>query len=276
MNIQLAPTITAPLYPRLYAAHLSVLQNLTLEQWKLPTACEGWSVKDVALHMLADDVGWLSGRRDNQRENAVIASWDSLIDFINMRNDLWVHATRRISTRLLIDLVGFIYPQVIEFVNSLDPNAPGMVINWAGSEPQPLWFEIGRELTERWMHHQHICDAINITSLKESDLMHAVMEMFIRAMPHTYRDDDLPDGSVITLWLIGAGGGSYSIVRRDARWQLYSYIDLLPECTISLPVETAWRLFTKGISSEQARKEAIIEGDADLAEPLLHMVSILA
>jgi hypothetical protein len=180
------------------------------------------------------------------------------------------------STRVLCDLVPLFGNMVVDFVNSLDPNAPGMVINWAGSDVQPLWFEIGRELSERWMHHQHICDAVNINSLKESDMIHAVLEIFIRALPHTYSQIDVPDGSAITLWLIGAGGGSYTIVRLDDRWQIFSHTDMLPVCTVSIPVETAWRLFTKGIPTDQARQEAIIEGDMSLAEPLLHMVSILA
>ncbi|MEO8396119.1 MAG: maleylpyruvate isomerase N-terminal domain-containing protein [Chloroflexota bacterium] len=276
MNIPLPPTITAPLFPRIYAAHVAMLRALTQEQWTLATACAGWSVKDVALHMLADDVGWLSGRRDNQRERATIATWDDLMQFINDRNDLWVHAMRRMSTKLLVDFVPMLGLQVVDFVNSLEPNAPGMVINWAGSDVKPLWFEIGRELTERWMHHQHICDAINISSLKEADMIHAVMEMFIRALPHTYSNIVVPDGSAITLWLIGIGGGSYTVVRLDERWQIFSHSDMQPACTVSLPVETAWRLFTKGITSDQARQEVIIEGDMKLAEPLLHMVSILA
>src|SRR3954470_15404595 len=137
MNIPLPPTITAPLFSRIYAAQIEVLQKLTPEQWSLPTACAGWSVKDVALHMLADDVGWLSGRRDNQRERATIATWDDLMQFINDRNDLWVHATRRMSTRLLCNLVPVLGSQVVDFVGTLAPNAPGMVINWAGSDPQP-------------------------------------------------------------------------------------------------------------------------------------------
>lgn len=277
MNLPVASANTAPFFPRLYARHAAVLLGLTPEQWNLPTACAGWSVKDVALHMLADDVGWLSGRRDNHRERASIASWDDLLDFINARNEQWVRATRRMSARVLCDLAPIIGSMVCDYVDALDPNAPGMVINWAGDDQKPIWFEVGRELTERWMHHQHICDAVGISdSLKEPDIFHAVLDMFVRALPHTYRAVDLPDGTAITLWLIGEGGGSWTVARRIDHWELFSSSDLPPLCTVSLPTETAWRLFTKGIDSNAARKEAIIEGNAKLAEPLLHMVSILA
>jgi uncharacterized protein (TIGR03083 family) len=279
MNLPVSPANTAPFFPRLYARHVAVLQALTPDQWNLPTVCEGWSVKDVALHMLGDDVGWLSGRRDQHRERATIASWEwnDLIAFINARNDQWVRANRRMSARVLCDLVPIFGSMVCDFVDSLDPNAPGMVINWAGDDQKPIWFEVGRELTERWMHHQHICDAVGITdSLKEPDVLHAVLDMFARALPHAYRGVDLPDGTAITLWLIGEGGGSWTVARRIDHWELFANTDMPPLCTISLPTDTAWRLFTKGISGDAARREAIIEGDARLAEPLLHMVSILA
>ena len=276
MNLPVLPANTASFFPRVYAKHVALLLSLTPEQWNLPTVCAGWSVKDVALHMLADDIGWLSGRRDNHRERASIASWDDLLGFINARNDQWVHATRRMSARVLCDLVPIVGSMVVDFIDTLDPNAPGMVINWAGDDAKPIWFEIGRELTERWMHHQHICDAVGVESLKEPDMLHAVLDMFVRALPHTYRAVDLPDGSAVTLWLIGDGGGSWAVARRIDRWELFSSSDMPPLCTVSLPTETAWRLFTKGITSEQARKEAIIEGSEKLAEPLLNMVSILA
>ncbi len=276
MNLPLPPTITAPLFPRIYTAHAAVLARLEPDQWLLPTACAGWTVKDVALHLFGGDVGWLSGGRDGFRESAGVATWDDLIDFINARNDLWVRATRRMSTRVLAALVPILGAEIVTFVNALDPNAPGPAVNWAGSDPAPMWMQIGRELTERWMHHQHICDAVGVTSLKEPDVVHAVLDMFVRALPHTYREMALPDGCALTLWVIGDGGGSWSLVRWSNRWQLFTSTDATALCTVSLPVDTAWRLFTKGVSADEARKQAIIEGDKSLAEPLFHTVSILA
>jgi hypothetical protein len=46
--------------------------------------------------------------------------------------------------------------------------------------------------------------------------------------------------------------------------------------TVELNEESAWRLFTKGISKEEARRAARIEGDKALAERALDTVSILA
>lgn len=45
-------------------ALLELLEGLAPDQWNAPTVCPGWSVKDVALHLVDDDLGWLSRGRD--------------------------------------------------------------------------------------------------------------------------------------------------------------------------------------------------------------------
>ena len=46
------------------AALLQLLSSLGAGQWQAPTVCPGWSVKDVALHLLGGDIDLLSRRRD--------------------------------------------------------------------------------------------------------------------------------------------------------------------------------------------------------------------
>jgi hypothetical protein len=46
--------------------------------------------------------------------------------------------------------------------------------------------------------------------------------------------------------------------------------------TVSLDQETAWRLFTRGITRDQALGLITFEGDRTLGETVLNMVSIIA
>ena len=40
---------------------LELLRNLGEREWFIPTCCPGWRVKDMALHLLDDDLGgWLA------------------------------------------------------------------------------------------------------------------------------------------------------------------------------------------------------------------------
>jgi hypothetical protein len=37
--------------------------------------------------------------------------------------------------------------------------AMGEPVTWAGPEPAPIWLDIAREYTERWLHQAQVRDA---------------------------------------------------------------------------------------------------------------------
>ena len=76
------PIDVIDLFPLMRAALLDLLRGLSDDEWHLPTVCEGWTVKDIAQHMLADDVGNLSRRRDGYSLSADINGLDDLIAFL--------------------------------------------------------------------------------------------------------------------------------------------------------------------------------------------------
>ena len=55
------------LVPRLRAELAALLTGLTAGDWALSTACPGWSVHDVAAHLLGVELGNVSVRRDRWR-----------------------------------------------------------------------------------------------------------------------------------------------------------------------------------------------------------------
>src|SRR5688572_30279761 len=95
---------TRLLFPDERAALLTLLGGLADDAWERPTICPGWSVRDVALHLLADDLGVVSRQRDGFRPQAPRAG-ETLPIFLNRINDEWVQATRRLSGRVIIDLL---------------------------------------------------------------------------------------------------------------------------------------------------------------------------
>lgn len=277
MNAQpLEPILVAELFPEMRSELLQLLRSLSEAEWDLPTVCAGWSVKDIALHLLGDDIGVLSGRRDGFRLNAAINGWDELVAFINNHNDLWVRAARRMSPRVLCDLLAVAGDMLYRYFASLDPYAPGGVVSWAGPEPAPVWFEIAREYTEHWMHQQQIRDAVGRPGLKTRRFFAPLLDTFVRALPHTFRAVEAPAGTLVKLMIPGEAGGAWHLVREDERWKLYRDTDLRPACTVTVDAETAWRLFTKGIDKESARARAHIEGDEALGIKALDTVSIIA
>ncbi|HEX6495149.1 MAG TPA: hypothetical protein VF018_06685 [Acidobacteriaceae bacterium] len=54
-----------------------------------------------------------------------IANYGELVAFLNDRNAQWVTTTRRMSPRVLCELLAFTEPQIAEYFASLDPFAIG-------------------------------------------------------------------------------------------------------------------------------------------------------
>ncbi len=202
--------------------------------------------------------------------------FDDLVAFINARNAVWVEATRRLSRRLLLSLLAATGQQWAEFALSADPDAPAGPIGWTGNAQDSMGLHLARELTEYWMHHQHICEAVSITSLKNDPFLGAILSTFIHCLPRTYTATTAPVDTLVKVVITGEGGGEWHLVREVERWRLYAATDLLPACVITLDTDTAWRLFTKGISQEQLRERTVITGDVRLGQVMWGAVAILA
>jgi uncharacterized protein (TIGR03083 family) len=274
------PILTVDLFPELHARLLELLRGLSDEQWYRPTVAPRWSVKDMAAHLLDTDMGRLSYQRDGlgrMQPGPPINGYAELVELINRRNEEWVLAARRISPRVLIDLLDLIAPQVHLLFKSLDPLAPARAaVVWAGDDVSPNWFDIAREYTEKWLHQQQIRDAAGAPGLTGRRWLQPVLDTFVRGLPHTYRGISAPDGTPITLSITGEAGGDWTLRREGAAWQLYagSADDLAARLVIDQ--DSAWRLFTKGISPGEARPRAKVEGDEGLAARLLELVAIMA
>lgn len=272
-----APIITVHLFPLILDALVDLLSHLSSAEWEMPTVSAGWTVKDTALHLLGDEVAALSSRRDSFSEpGGPGPSWQELVAWLNASNETWVRAARRISPRLLCELLRFTGDQVNQYFQQLDPYTLGGPVSWAGPEQAPVWLDIAREYTERWHHQQHIRDAVGKPGLTEPEYLHPVFGTFIYALPYTYRNVFSPDGTCVTLSIIGPASSTWSIVCENQQWQLYSGMPANPQAEVVLPENVAWRLFTKGISKEMGQKLASLHGDQALAAQLLAMVSIIA
>lgn len=257
---------------------LALLSGLAPEQWDAPTVCPGWSVKDVVAHLLGDDLQRLAAGRDGHRSaaSASLPAWDDLVAFLNRRNEEWVAALRRLSPRVLVELLGWSGERVLEHFLSLDLAAPGGPVDWAGPEPAPRWLDVGREYTERWVHQEQIRDAAGVPGLRDPRLFHPVLDVLVHALPHTYRDVPAAEGTHVRLVVTGEAGGGWSLVRQRDRWALFVGVEAAPASLVTVDQDTAWRLFTKGVGAAAARRRAAVEGDPSLGAVAFRAVAIIA
>jgi hypothetical protein len=139
-----------------------------------------------------------------------------------------------------------------------------------------MWLQLARELTEYWMHHQHICEAVNIDSLKNRRFLHPVLSTFVFALPHTLRNTDAPVDTTVKFTITGEAADSWYVVREADSWCFYAATDIEPTTTVTMPEDTAWRLFTNGIDSTTAKQKTSISGNQSLGKILLNTVAIIA
>ena len=273
------PVDLVPLFPGLHTELMSVLHGLDAEDWNRPTACALWSVQDIVAHLLDSCLRRLSFGRDGLKPSPdrTIASYADLVAYLNHLNAEWIAAARRLSPQVLMDLMDVAAPQLHQYLGSLDPNAVATFgVAWAGEETSSNWFDISREYTERWLHQQQIREAVGAPGLVARQWLHPALDVFLRALPFTYRAVEAPRGASLQLEIRGEAGGVWTLARDEAGWTLLTGSDSSSATRVSLDQETAWKLFSKGLSQEQAERRIRIEGDTRLGRPILRTLAVMA
>jgi uncharacterized protein (TIGR03083 family) len=274
------PIFVTELFCQIHGELLSLLRNLSVEDWNKPTAARQWTVKDIAAHLLDSDIRRLSYQRDNAPmvpPETPIESYGDLVGFLNQLNADWVRAARRISPRLLIDFLEGAGAQVCELFKSLDPFAPALFgVAWAGEQESQNWFDIAREYTEKWHHQQQIRDATGAPALTGRKWLFPVLDTFLRGLPHAYRETEAGEGSCVVFIITGEAGGVWTLKREAGTWNLYAGESDSSVCEVRVDQDAAWRLLTKGLSRETAEARVEIAGDDRLGKPFLGMLAVMA
>jgi uncharacterized protein (TIGR03083 family) len=271
------PILVVDLYPIERAALLDVLDALDAAAWERDTVCPGWAVRDIAAHLVGDDLGRLARDRDGYRP-ATRHDGEDLVTFVNRQNAEWVQAMGRLSPSVLMSLLRVGGRETQQHFEALDPFATGGPVSWAtGDEPAPVWLDLAREFTERWHHQQQIRDAVGAPPLTDPRIFRPVIAAFAHALPRTFHAIERPEGTAITLVVSGESGGAWSIVREGNAWRLViGRPDAPAAAEVELTQDDYWRLVTKGITPTDVEARGRLSGDLEAARHLLTTVAIIA
>lgn len=231
-----------PLLTEERAGFLALLASLGDADWVMSTEAGRWTVKDVALHLRDDEHGWLSGGRDRDRSGLLhdTGGYRQFVAALDASNQRWVDGASGLSHRVLPDLPEWCGRQVDQYHASLDLRAPSRVI-WAGPRPVPAWFDLARDLTERWVHQQQIRDAVRMPG-RHDRFLPEVLHTFVWAFPCQYRPEAAP-GTTVQLD-VGRIGGSWILAREARRWVLDEGTAQWPAATLRMAPRVAWRQLT--------------------------------
>jgi uncharacterized protein (TIGR03083 family) len=265
--------LTGHLFRPLHRVLIGLLRSLTPEHWARPATAGGWMVRDVAAHLLDGDLRRISVDRDAHPPPAPaggISGYDELVTWLDALNADWVAAARRMSPRMLTDLLEHTGIEAARLMEATDPLSEATFpVAWAGHQASPAWLDVGREYTERWHHQDQIRDAVGAEPLAAPEWLRPVLAISLRALPRSYAALSRPAGTTIALAVDGAAGGRWSLTSDGARWQLSEGgAPASPACRITMDDLTLARLLLHRLPRDLPPTGMVVAGDAELAGPL--------
>lgn len=282
---------------------LSLLAGLGDAEWNSPTAAPAWSAKDIALHLIDVDLSWVARFRDHDRSGFIpeSAGHEAFVRGLAQRNQQWIDGTRVLSPPLIVEMLRWAGGQLDAALATVDLDRRSSVY-WAGDAP--LWFDLAREFTERWVHFQQIREAaarlrsgpdpnegrpsgpieyqgsdggyagaerVDGIANDQDGYLPLVVRTFIWGFPHQYRAP-APAGTTIGVEVTGVG--AWSLTRSDGGgWDLGEGWPAEPAASLRMSGDVAWRLLT-GAPYDAA--QAQLAGEPALAQALLHVRGIIA
>lgn len=271
------------LLPILHANLMELLRALKPEDWHKPTICKGWSVKDVASHLLDGQLRRLSIGRDRYHSPRIEApdeGYENLLDHLNGLNASWVEASARISPKLLIGLHEMVGPQYVEYLTSLDPEAKATFnVAWAGEEASLNWMDVARDYTEQWLHQQQIREALGKphANLLTEELYKPVIDIWMLALPYSYSKLKRPNGTALEIVISGkVAAGTWHLVKLNDTWEFIEGWDLPTNARVKIDYRDAWKVLAKNLRGEEARAVLQIKGDEELAYHFADVAAVMA
>jgi uncharacterized protein (TIGR03083 family) len=266
------PIDARPLFESELASLLDMLRGLSPTEW-IKVAVPGWTVHDLAAHILGDYYGRLGLSPDGCQR--VAAPGETLEALIHRVNQEWVDVHADDGPAALIDALELAGAEVARQFETADLEAAGVGVSWAGVNPAPGWLDIAREFTEYWTHRQQIRRATGRDTDPEPHAFSTVLDTFMRALPHTLRHTGAPLGTQIQVIVDGPAGGTWIVTATADHWSLAESSSGPPTTSVWLDAETAWRLCTRGIDPSTALARGRIRGERQLAEAACQIVSIV-
>lgn len=271
------PILIIDRIPALDQKLIELLESLSLEDWKKQTIVPKWKVEDIVLHLLDGNIRTLSIQRDAHYgvSPEAINSYNDLLDYLNKLNADWIKAAKRMSPKLVIELLRITSKELADYLQTINVYAPALfAVAWAGEEKSANWFHWAREYTEKWHHQQQIRLAVG----KEKELYtrewyHPHLETSMRALAYHYRNFPGNKDELLSFVITGEAGGTWYLHHDGQKWIQVEGI-YTTENRITIEAEIAWRLFTKGIKPEDAGIK--IQGNMQAGEHLLSMLAVMA
>lgn len=255
---------------------LELLGGLGPADWGKPTPCPEWTVVELACHLVGVDLSSLSRNRDDHI-GTVPSAGLSEAGFIEWIDDLqmaWVRAARRLSPRVVVDLLAWSGPQLVDMFGHEDPAARLAHVSWAGPDPLPLWLNQLRELSEYWIHRQQLLQALGLPADLRPDLVGPVLDGLRWAYPFRLGEVPVAFGDTVVITIDGPYAATWSLVAAESGWVFSDGPGARVVATLSMTTDQAWRLLTNNLPAAD-RAQLAASGDRRILDAVLRTRAII-
>jgi uncharacterized protein (TIGR03083 family) len=253
-----------------------LLASLGAADWDRPSPCPGWTVLGLSSHLVGDDLGFLARHRDGHfgTPGPDDTSESEFVAWLDGLQDEWVRAARRLSPRIVADLLEWAGPQVAETMRGEDPRARTAGVSWAGTEPVPAWLNQARELSEYWIHRQQLLQAVGGPSDLRADLAGPVLDGLRWAYPFRLGQAEARPGDSVTISVAGPVTVTWHLVATQAGWEYRDAPGPRAAASLEMTTEQAWRLLTNNLPAAD-RSSIAASGDETVLGILLQTRAII-
>jgi uncharacterized protein (TIGR03083 family) len=267
-------------YPALFLAERArlseLLAGLRPADWDRPSPCPGWTVLGLCSHLAGDDLGILARHRDGHfgTPGPDGASESEFIAWLDGLQDEWVRAARRLSPRIVADLLAWAGPQVAETLRGEDPRARTAEVSWAATGRSPAWLNHARELSEYWIHRQQLLQAVGRPSDLRADLARPVLDALRWAYPFRLGQAPGEAGDTVTISVTGMVTVTWRLVAAATGWEYRDGPGPRVVASLEMTTEQAWRLLTNNLPAAD-RSSVAASGDETVLGILLRTRAII-
>ena len=257
------------------------LAELKPDEWNTPSPIAGRSVKDLAAHLADGSMRRISMQRDHYfpAHQHDLTQYEQLIDYIQELNQSWMEAMRRLSPRVIMEMIKKYDKEVFELFSALKPEDDALLpVAWAYQQVSPNWFDIAREYTEKWHHQMQMRMATGRTLLMSERFLKPVYETFLLALPaHLNHLALFYENHLLEIEITGE---IRLRNRLHCKNQVWSFVDLTAttaQTSLRIPASIGWILFTntdRNISNYL--NNIVLEGNTELGYAVLNLKTVLS
>jgi uncharacterized protein (TIGR03083 family) len=254
----------------------SLLSSLDPTDWQRPTPCPGWDVHGLALHLLGGSFGVISFLRDGFRGTPAPdgADEEEFVGWLDGLQAAWVVSARRISPRLVVELLEWSTKGFGEAIGSQDQSELSAHVSWASEQAVPVWLDHARELTEKWIHRQQILQALGEPADLSPDLARPVMDALRWAYPHRLGAHRRAPGMFVNIEIVDEHiGQQWRLAFNGSSWT-FDGATTVEVASMTMSGAQAWRLLSNNY--DPALHGAIrTTGDPEIVDTLLRTRAII-